>query len=192
MAVPGTIGGLPRARVLGGASTIWMWGTKPIAFATEVSHTSPSPLAQAVTVHPLNYIRPAEIVVNRAIGNGQIVMNINEMYGHDIWEHLGDQYNINGFQDLADVLHYQNRFRTEFSVVGDQTKILKVIRHPQGDVYVTQYMNPRIVDIREDETVNAGAMTNVLQVTVWYTHKVKANFPGGIGLEPNGAVPRVF
>jgi hypothetical protein len=169
-----------------------MWGNSPIAFATEVSHTSPSPLSQAVTVHPLNYIRPAEIVVNRAIGNGVIVLNINEMYGYDVWEHLSNDYRINGFQDLADVLHWQNRHKTEFSVASEQTRILKVIRHPQGNIYVTEYKNPRIVDLREDETVNAGAMTNVLQVTVWYTHKVKAGFPGGVNLEPDGPIARQF
>jgi hypothetical protein len=83
---------------------------------------------------------------------------------------------------------------TEFSEVRDRTQILRVIRHPQGDVHVTQYKNPRIVDIREDETVNAGAMTNVLQVTVWYTHKEKTTIgnPGGVTPEPGGPAPRSF
>jgi hypothetical protein len=159
----------PRARVTGHAYSLWLWGSDPVAYATNVTHTSPNPVAQAVDVQPLNYVRPAEIATGRAIGSGQISMTVVELYGHTPWQHLGGSFQSTDIQDLADVFHKVQRDLTEFG--NSPISFVRVIRPPAGGVYVQKYYNIRITDIREDENVTTDSIINQLAITIRYTHK---------------------
>ena len=177
-----------RTRILGSAYTIWMWGGQAIAFCTEVTHRSPQPITQAVDIHPLNYIRPAEIVVPRAITHGEIELGITELYTARVWEVLGGSFGDDQ-QDLADVLHKQNRAYANPTGAGNYT-FVRVVRHPGTNNFTEafQYLGARIVDIREDETDRADAMQNVMRVTVWYTKKAKIGAPNTTGDDSDTSV----
>lgn len=191
------ITGSPRVRVTGHAYTLWIWGGNPIAYATNVTHTSPQPLAQAADVTPLNYIRPAEIVTGRAIGRGEITMTVTELYGHKPWNHLGGSFNGNDIRDLADVFHKFQREYTEHTP-ENAIRFVRVIRPPGSGVYIEQYHNIRILDIREDETDTPDSLVNSLTISIGYTHKdnrtptqVGGNFSDP-GNDPVIADPRVY
>lgn len=177
------IDGQKRARVLGHAYTLWVWGGSPVAYCTNITHKSPSPLGSPVPVQPLNYVRPAEIAVGRAIGEGTISMTVVELYGHRPWDHLGGSFDGAAINDLADVFHKVQRELTEFG--NTPINLIRVIRPPAGAIYVEKYQNVRILDIREDEQVATDSVINQLQMTVAYTHKINSSAGGpGTGAEP--------
>jgi hypothetical protein len=187
----------PRVRITGHAYTLWLWGENPIAYAVNVSHTSPQPLAQAVDIQPLNYVRPAEIATGRAITRGELTMTVIELYGHKPWEHLGGSFTSDNIQDLADVFHKVQRDLTEHS--SSPIRLARVIRPPGGGVWVEKYYNVRILDIREDENVTTDALQNQLTITVGYTHKRRqgngsdAGFSGPQSADPvNIPNPNVY
>ena len=179
-----------RTRVLGSSYTVWSVGTAsgaktPIVWCVEVAHKSPSPVAQAMPIHPLNYIRPAEIVTPRAITYGEITLNVVETYGNKAWDYLATLFpasnwgsigKTNGPNDLADIFNYMAEYLSGSGQIGDsnsQIALQRLIRTPgtNGLWYVTDYHGVKIVDIREDEDATTGAMQNNLTISCWYTHK---------------------
>lgn len=167
----GIIGGNPRVRVLGHAYTVWTWGGNPIAYCTNVQHSSPQPLAQSVDVQPLNYVRPAEIVTGRAITGGDITMQVTELYMNSLWHHLGNSFGANGdFHDLASIFHKVQRDLTEHG--NTPIKLLRIVRPPGKPAYHTQYYGVRITDIREDENTTVDATVNSLSMSVRYAYKM--------------------
>ena len=184
-----------RVRITGHAYTLWIWGETPIAYATNVTHTSPQPLAQAVDIQPLNYVRPVEIATGRAITRGELSMTVVELYGYKPWQHLGSSFAGTLVQDLADVFHKMQREYTEWG--SDPIRLARIIRPPGGGVYVEKYYNIRILDVREDENVTTDSLQNQLQVTVGYTHKRALDIANaGIGSQPpdplNIPDPRIY
>lgn len=160
----------PRVRVAGHSYSLWIWGQSPVAYCTNVRHTSPQPLAAAVAVQPLNYVRPAEIVTGRAVGPGEISMTVTELYGVKPWQHLGGSFqNEDTIQDLADVFHKVQRDLTEFS--NTPITFVRVIRPPGGGVFLEKYYGIRITDIREDENVAVETLQNTFDITIQYTYK---------------------
>lgn len=174
----------PRVRVAGHSYSLWLWGETPVAYCTNVSHTSPQPLASAVAVQPLNYVRPAEIVTGRAIGPGEISMTVTELYGHKPWQHLGGSFD-GDIEDLADVFHKVQKSLTEFGATP--IRFARVIRPPQGGVWVEKYYGIRVTDIREDENVSVETLQNTFGMTIQYTHKKRVGNGGQAGF--SGALP---
>lgn len=159
----------PRVRITGHAYTLWIWGNSPIAYCTNVTHTSPQPLAQAVDIQPLNYVRPAEIATGRAITRGEMTMTVIELYGHEPWDHLGGSFQSEDLQDLADIFHKVQRDLTEHG--NSPITLVRVIRPPGGGVYIEKYYGVRILDIRQDENTTTDSLQNQLTITVGYTYK---------------------
>jgi hypothetical protein len=174
-----------QARVVGHGYSLWLWNEVPVAYASNIQHRSPQALSPAVDIQPLNHIRPKEILTGRAIGRGEITMTVTELYGQRAWSHLtgtfGEGYDQ--FNDLADVFHNFRRFHTEFTPAGTP-RFIKIIRAPASNgVQAEEYMNIRILDVREDESASVDAMNNELQITIGYTHKINRGNP----LTGNGA-----
>lgn len=174
-----------RTRILGSSYTVWTALNSPILWCVDIEHESPRTVADPVPIQPLNYIRPAEILVPRAISYGRIVMNVIETYGHKPWEYLNGFFPSNafttpsenqGFSDLADVLNYMQDQLTD-SNAKSQIELYRIIRTPASNGaakpwYVTHFEGVRITDIRENEKANTNAMQNNLQITAMYTRKV--------------------
>lgn len=180
-----------RTRILGSSYTVWTIQDKPIVWCVSVQHQSPRLVADAVPIQPLNYLRPAEIAVPRAISAGEIVMNVIETYGNKPWDYLNNlfptanSYGKNGgapFSDLADVMHYMQDQLTDQDAQSN-INLYRIIRTPgsngtQQPWYVTEFTGVRITDIRENETATTNAMQNNLEITCMYTAKIDSVFNG--------------
>jgi hypothetical protein len=185
-----------RTRILGSSYTVWTVDDKPIVWCVEVQHQSPRTVADPVPIQPLNYIRPAEIAVARAISAGEIVMNVIETYGAKPWDYLNNLFpnansygaqtaNATNYSDLADVLHYMQDYLTNADA-SSRIQLYRVIRTPGNNGkpspwYVTEFEGVRITDIRENETATTNAMQNNLTITCMYTQKIDTNWSAGSG-----------
>lgn len=194
-----------RVRVLGSGYTVWKINNRPILYCIEVSHRSPQTVAGATEIHPLNYLRPVEILVPRAITHGEIVMNVVETYNNKIWDAFvdtdgnplfnkvnaggtGPNKTDNKAMDLADIINEMASFLTS-STGQSLITLSRLVKTPwnsdTNSVLWTQtdYKGVRITDIREDETSRTEALQNQLQITVWYTAKTDTTF--SVTVDPN-------
>jgi hypothetical protein len=145
-----------RARQTGSAFTAWTFSSdggeqKILALCQEVAHTSPTPVAPAVPVHPLT-----------------------------IWQTLGgvfpslkaltDKGDIN---DLADFFTWMQTDAAVNDLTSGRSKIQlqRIIRNPNSDYWrLKTFKNAKIVDVRDDEAVAVDTTINPLQITVMYTN----------------------
>lgn len=161
-------------RIVGHGRTFWLWDNNIITWANRVSHTPPSPLGQAVDIHPLNYVRPAVIAAPRAITRGEITLDLIEPYGGRAWKFLrkptGEFFPTQA-TDLADIFHFfqYNYINSD----GFSSLTLKKITRPPGSgkAFVDEFKNVQILNIQDGEEATADAMINITQVTVGYTER---------------------
>jgi len=164
-----------RARQTGSAFTAWKFSTPAntdgLILCQEVSHRSPTPIAGAVEVHPINYLRPTEIIVPRAIQHGEIVLNIIESFSKSIYDQIGLNYGTTKINDLADLFNWMMTSPSAVDRNGSKIELIRVIRdvNPDGAFRMKKFEGARIVDVREDETTRVDTTINPLQVVVWYT-----------------------
>ena len=176
-----------RARQTGSAFTAWTFSSdggeqKILALCQEVAHTSPTPVAPAVPVHPLNYVRPVEIIVPRAINAGQVTLTVLETYDHTIWQTLGGVFpslkalTDNG--DINDLADFFTWMQTDAAVNDlesgsgrSKIQLQRIIRNPNSEYWrLKTFKNAKIVDVRDDEAVAVDTTINPLQITVMYTN----------------------
>jgi hypothetical protein len=192
-----------RARQTGSAFTAWTISTgslggsgvtsKILALCQEVSHRSPQPVTGAVEVHPLNYLRPTEIIVPRAITHGEITLTVLETFDKSIWGTLKEVFETNdnratlaGIKDLADFFTWMMTDASMNSDAGSALSLQRVVRNPNSDTWrVKTFENARIIDVRDDESVTVDSLVNPLTMTVWYT-KLKEE---PLGNRTNDPVP---
>ena len=197
-----------RTRIIGSSYTVWTSNGAPIVWCIDIDHESPRTVADPVPIQPLNYIRPAEIIVPRAISAGKITMNVIETYGNKPWDYLNGffpakkSYNNTSesptsdtLSDLADVLNYMQDQLTD-SNAQSTIELYRIIRTPASNGnpqpwYVTHFEGVRIVDIRENEKANTNAMQNNLQIECMYTRKVDTQIanPTGTTNGVGGGIP---
>lgn len=172
-----------RARQTGSAFTAWTLkdGTgnnRILALCQEVTHRSPQPVTGAVEVHPLNYVRPTEIIVPRAITHGEIMMTVLETYDKNIWGILGEVFGgANGVpagtNDLADFFTWMMTSSSMNNATDGSSSLAlqRIVRNPNSDQWrVKTFKNARIVDVRDEESATVDSLVNPLSITVWYTH----------------------
>jgi hypothetical protein len=177
-----------RYRVGGSAFTVFVWDNQPILSARQVTHQSPQPVGPGpVPIHPLDALRPLEIITPRAIGMGSIVLELFEVYGQKVWQTLKTFSQARSdapIRDLADI----------FRVVSDSPRpidLIKIIRPPKGSGipnYMEQYHNCVITNLADGETIEVGSMEILKQITVSYTQVTSStassiNYP-----DPNSIV----
>lgn len=168
-----------RARQTGSAFTAWrITGgaqgapNQILALCQEVSHRSPQPVAGAVEVHPLNYLRPTEILVPRAITHGEITMTVLETYNNNIWSILREVFPSipEGTNDLADLFTWMMTNSAVNNNTGSSISLQRVIRDPNSTTWrFKTFEKARIVDVRDDENATVDSLVNPLTLTVWYT-----------------------
>jgi hypothetical protein len=168
-----------RVRQTGSAFTAWAFigdasEQSTFILCQEVSHRSPQPIAPAVEVHPLNYLRPTEIIVPRAISHGEITLTIMESFDKSIYQQLSLKFGSTTINDLADLFNWMMTNPTATGDDGSKMKLVRVIRdpNPTSGYRTKEFLGARIVDVREDETTRVDSTINPLQVTVWYTKLV--------------------
>ena len=155
-----------RFRVGGSGFTVFQWRNKPIAFARQISHTSPPPVGPgAVPIQPLDATHPLEIITPAAVSMGQLTVELYELYGRRAWDELKD---LAGSNDLAQI----------FQRVANTPEAISMTKHvypPRGanvEPYFEQYQNCVITNVIDGETIEVGTMEVLKQVTIGYT-KVK-------------------
>ena len=155
-----------NVRVGGGGYTYFKWqfpgdGPQLLGWSQEVQITSPSPVADAQAIQPLNEVRPIEIITTAAIGHWQIVINNFELWNKQVWATL---VGLTGATDLADI----------FKIMADQGNPIQVHQIitppvPGGATYFRSFNGCVVTDARDDETINVSTMQIIKAITVWAT-----------------------
>jgi hypothetical protein len=187
-----------RVRVGGSGFTIFTFAGQPIAFAQQVSHTSPTPVGPGpVAIHPMDEPYPVQVITPAASGMGSLTLNLYELYNSKVWDRLGAQLGftgggalggssneafsggfgnaiLSGAVDLVDVF-----IRIAEASPGT-TNVVKYIRPPklqdvQQEPYAEQYHNCVITNILDGEAVEVGTMEVIKQITVAYTHMTRGD-----------------
>jgi len=175
-----------RVRQTGSAFTAWQFtgsasnqASPNFILCQEVSHRAPQPIAQPVEIHPLNYLRPTEIVVPRAISHGEITLTIMESFNKSIFDQLGFNYPENSIHDLADFFNWMMTSSDAIDDLGSKIELVRVIRDPNPTRPYRKkiFEGAKIIDIRDDETTTVDSTVNPLQITVWYTKLKTIEFP---------------
>jgi hypothetical protein len=178
------IGARNRIRVGGSGFTVFTWDDKPILFAQQINHTSPTPVAATREIHPMDEPYPVELVTPQAAGMGTLTLQLYELYGGQVWERLaaylgGDPAGTStlakdsvlgkgdGPVDIVGI----------FNAVANTSKpirIVKYIKPPQirGKTmkpYTEEYHNCVISQVEDGEQIAVGTLEVVKNMIVNYT-----------------------
>lgn len=154
-----------RVRVGGSGFTVFHWNNRLIAYAQEVAHTSPTPVAEPVAVQPMDARRPLQVITPQAAGMGTITLTLIELYGQWVWERLAK---LAGANDLVEIFQ-------RISASPDPISMTKIITPPTlGGVtmpaYTEVYHNCVITNVANGETIDIATMEVRKVITVGYTH----------------------
>lgn len=161
---------IDRVRVGGSDFTIFHWLGRPIAFAQEVAHTSPEPVAAPVAIQPMDARRPVQVITPAAAGMGTLTLTLIDLYGAQVWERLSG---LAGSVDIVDIF-------MKVASLSDPIHMTKVIQPPtlaginfnNGQAFYTEtYHNCVITGVVDGEQINIGTMEILKQITVAYTKK---------------------
>lgn len=181
-----------KARVGGSGFTIFTFGGQPLAFAQQVSETSPQPVAAPSAIHPMDEPYPVQVVTPAASSMGSVTLTLYELYNQKVWDRLAadvkgtatnpfanvgsNDINVGGglFKgavDLVDVFIRQAEYDQPLNLV-------KYIRPPviggqTGTPYAEQYLGCVITNIIDGETIDVGTMEITKTVTVAYRFKTR-------------------
>ncbi len=131
---------LDRVRVGGSGFTVFHWNGKLIAYAQEISHTSPEPVATPVAIQPMDAVRPDQVITPAAALMGSITLTLIELYGVQVWERLG---NLAGTTDIVDIF-------VAIAASKDPIAMTKVIKPPILGAYK---MPPISAELRQGSQV---------------------------------------
>jgi hypothetical protein len=158
-----------KFRVGGSGFTAFLWDGKPIAFASQVQHTAPAPVAQPVVIHPLDSRYPLQIITPGAIGNGQFNISLFEMYNQNIWDAF---VNETGLVDLSEIF-------LSLAARGKPVDMVRVINPPkvldgtQQQPYGYLYHNCVIMNAELGEPIDVTTMQIIKSLQIGYTHSTK-------------------
>lgn len=160
-----------RARMGGSGFTVFAWMNKPILFAKQISHRSPSPVTMPVPIHPMDTPYPVEIATPMAATMGELTLELYELYGSTVWERL-QELEENPFKggpvDIVGIYKALSNSKNPIT-------IFKYIRSPSirgkpFETYSEEYHNCIISQVMDGETIQVGTMEIVKTLTVNYTH----------------------
>ncbi len=153
-------------RVGGSGFTVFHWMTKPIAFAQQISHTTPEPVgAGATAIQPMDKRRPVQVITPAAAGMGTITLQLYDLYNSRVWERLTG---LAGTTDLVDI--FQTVAASPEPIYMTKTIQPPVIRGSQASTYIETYHNCVITNLQAGEQIDITTMEVLKQITVAYTH----------------------
>ena len=184
------IGAKNRVRISGSGFTVFTWDDKPILFAKQISHTSPTPVAPTKEIHPMDEPYPVELVTSQAAGMGTLTLQLYELYGAQVWERLASYLGGDpaGSASLArdSVIgsgHGPVDIVGIFNAVSNSPtpiRIVKYIKPPQirGKVmkpYTEEYHNCVISNVEDGEEIEIGKLEILKNIIVNYTHMTRGD-----------------
>jgi hypothetical protein len=162
-------------RVGGSGFTAFQWDNKVIAFARGVRVQSPRPVAQPVAIQPLDQRYPLDIITPAALGPGQLQIETFEKYGERVWDEMMGVIDRSGakYNDLVEIF-------IKMAELDRPIHCMKIINPPKIAGKATQpyadiFLNCKITDIGDEETVEIGTMEIVKNITVTYTRKIRSD-----------------
>lgn len=171
---------------------MFTWQGQVIAFAQQISHTSPQGVAQPSAIQPMDEPYPVQVVTPAASGMGTLVLRLYELYGQQVWERLGAEFGVQsdferGFNSgtdsalLKDAIDLVDIF-IRIAEAPDAINVVKYIKPPKlrnktMKPYTEEYHNCVITNAQDGEEVNVGTLEVVKDITVAYTHMTR----GGLG-----------
>lgn len=153
-----------RVRVGGSGFTVFHWNNKLIAYAQEVAHESPAPVATPVAIQPMDARRPTQVITPQAAGMGTITLTLIELYGQQVWERLEK---LVGANDLVEIFQ-------RISASRDPISMTKIITPPTlggfaMPAYTEIYHNCVITNVANGEKIDIATMEVRKIITVAYT-----------------------
>jgi hypothetical protein len=155
-----------HGRVAGSGFTWFQFMGNVVAFAQAISIASPAPVADAVAVQPLNWRRPAEIVVPRAIGPGTLTVTGIELWNQSVWHRLKGLSSAIDLADVFQLMWNQGTRDMTASVVVDPPPG----RGNSGKKYFRTYHGIKVTNIDDGENIDITTMLLNKTVTFMYTY----------------------
>jgi hypothetical protein len=178
-----------RARVGGSGFTVFTWDNKPILFARQISHISPTPVgAGTVPIHPMDEPYPVELITPQAASMGTLTLELYELYGAQVWERLAGY--LGGDPNATSALGSDGvtgKGKGPVDIVGifnavanasEPIRIIKYVKPPQirgrtMKPYTEEYHNCVISTVQDGETIEVGTMEIMKQLVVNYTYMTR-------------------
>lgn len=190
-----------RVRTGGSGFTLFTFAGQPIAFAQQIEHVSPQPVAAPVAIHPMDEPYPVQVITPAAAGMGSLTLNLYELYNSKVWDRLGAQAGdisdgdafsgvnqfggaqpfggalLSGAVDIVDIF-----IRIAAAPPGS-VNVVKYIRPPalggalggSAGFYAEQYHGCVVTNVTDGEQINVGSMDVIKQVTVGYTYMTRGS-----------------
>lgn len=166
----------PRARVGGSGFTTFNWqdgnSVQLLGVAESVTVNPVQPVAQPVSIQPINAQRPIEIITPGAHTNGTITLTLTELYGESVWQRIST---LARSQDIVDIMRTLN-------AINSPIQVQKVIKpgHAPDTRYTETFFGVVVASVEDNgETIEIGTMNIPKQMTLWYTHSLKSWINGG-------------
>lgn len=192
---------------VGGAYTRLTWtagGSKNavnLAWVDVIQESAPQPVAQAQPIQPVDSEYPLEIAFPGALEAGSLTVTIREQWNTEVWNAFYSTYNdipanfaTGGSSNLiiSDLLGV---FKAQLAT--GTVSLSKIIVDPTTRIPIRQvhYINPTIVNVAIDETVNIGTMTFPKSIQFMYTQRLEsyaiapAGFTGTVTGDPGTLIP---
>lgn len=154
-----------HARVGGSGFTWFNFRSNVVGFTQALAITSPAPVADPVAVQPLNFRRPAEIVVPRAVGAGTLTVTGIEMWNQPVWARLVGLAKAADLADVFQLMWNSGVNDLQASVVVDPP----TGRGSSGKKYIRTFHGVKISNIDDGETIDITTMTLAKTITMMYT-----------------------
>jgi hypothetical protein len=146
-------------RIGGSGFTTMLYQNRRLAYLQVIADQTPSPVAQAQAVQPIDESVPLEIVTAMAVGVGTLKCTFYELWNEPVWAELPG---LQGTTDLLDVLKRQ--------VSLGQITMQKAISSPSGLYRAKVYHNVVIVDVDAGESIMISTMTLPKSITFQYCY----------------------
>jgi hypothetical protein len=193
---------------VGGAYTRLTWSANGsssssvnLAWVDVIQESAPQPVAQAQPIQPVDSEYPLEIAFPGALEAGSLTVTIREQWNTEVWNAFYSTYNDipadfasnsgAGNLVISDLLGV---FKAQLAT--GKVSLSKIIVDPTTRKPIRQivYVNPTIVNVAIDETVNIGTMTFPKSVQFMYTQRFETfavsppGFTGTPGLSNPGSL----
>ncbi len=170
---------------VGGAYTRLTWSAPGgssvnLAWVDVIQESAPQPVAQAQPIQPIDSEYPLEIALPGALEAGSLTVTIREQWNTEVWNAFYSTYNDIPV-DWASNTGGTNRIISDLlgvfkaQLAAGNVRLSKVILDPTTRKAIRQihYLNPTIVNVAIDETVNIGTMTFPKSVQFMYTQRLE-------------------
>lgn len=147
-----------KVRVFGSGYTVMTWQGTRLAYLRNIADRSPTGVAQAEDIQPIDEPTPLEIVTPQAVRSGLLTLQFYELWNTPAWAQLPGFENTH---NLLDVLRRQLEL--------GEISCRKIIKNPTGPYRVRVYHGCVITDVDEGEQVQIGTMTLPKQLQIAYT-----------------------